>query len=125
MKVYVSAALIATALASPVRGEIVELTCIDLRGEGWEFKFTLNTEDFSLTTNDTHIPVLSVSDDHMSWVTENFLDDRENAHVTSTYLLNRRSLVMTFGLVSLDDYKNFTELDYEFERQFYQCIRPL
>lgn len=124
-----TAALIAIALASPVRGEIVGLTCsdlIDLESPGLRLDIEMN--QFSAVAYGAaprSLDLLSFSDTHISWVFEDHDWGEEGNYFVAVYVLNRTNLVLTLNYVGLDDYNLFQEMDMNLGRSFYQCTRPL
>lgn len=99
MKHLLTFALIATTLASPVRGELVELRC------SYEV-FEFFTYDWSgeVTAGNAPLPLelLSESEDHLAWIYERADWPTEPAHVIWIYFLNRRTMLMTTTVISLE-----------------------
>ena len=105
MRQLITATLIASALASPVMGELVELRC------SYEV-FEFNTDDWSGTVSAGNAPLylelLSESEDHLAWIYERADWPTEPAHVIWMYFLNRHTMLMTSTVVSLNNHSETT-----------------
>ena len=122
MKHLLTAALIATALASPVMGEVTHLSCANLiDSSAIDQNLYIDTDSWSAHHNQRPLDLLSVGDTHISWTYEGDLPEEFGGHFVAIYLLNRDTLILTLDSVSLGDYKNFRELDYIPSNDYFQC----
>ena len=135
MKRLQTAALIAIAFASPVRGETVFIDCFDITpgpSRTPKLEISFDTNDFSgyagLVGNSLRdLRLLSQSDNHIAWIFEGYYwGDSSDDHLISIYLLDRSSMMLNFSSVSLGqiDYFEDTGDLLQLQRQ-YRCSRPL
>ena len=127
MKHLLAAALIATALASPVRGEIISVACEMLPNEEtntffvWQTTFILDTDAETVSWPDDQ----PVSDDNSEFMNFIWHSDfiawqsvRERLGMVTSFYLHRKSLEMQQSVyfASQPDRAEFANL---------QCARPI
>ena len=125
MKHLLTTALIATALASPVRGEEVFLSCFDTHDLDLSFSLTINTSTWSAIYHDERgeyraetLFVDPYGERHVTWLVDQA--EAEDRFAPSIIILERTTLRALE--MSIDSELVFRDLH---GRLLFQCVRPL
>ena len=125
MKHLLTAALIATTLASPVRGDEVFLSCFDTHDLDRSFSLTINTSTWSAIYKDEigelHAETLFVDpfgERRVTWL----VDKSEQEELFFPWIIILERTTLRALTTSIDSASLFAGLTGSI---FYQCVRPL
>lgn len=122
MKHLLPAALIATALASPVSGEITQIICEWPNDDFEPISFQIDTERQTIfqvgSSDDWEVTSLIWNDEFIGWV-DTLNDSSTSIYIIKSFLLNRQSLALQARIV-WDDMWDTNPLDTTL-----RCTRPL
>jgi hypothetical protein len=117
-------------LAFPARAEIVRLFCAPVTKSvgGNNLILDVNMDNFFSIiygTQERWLRLLSRSDNHVAWTWEKEGWGEVENHTVITYLLNRKTLVLSIGSVALEYIDLSETMDGLGRASYFQCAQPL